>query len=66
LVQGEDGFLLVLLEDDATVRDARGALIALSDLPLGSAVEYEARYWEGQAFATSLRMSAARLVIGAR
>jgi hypothetical protein len=66
LLENEQGFELLNLDEDATVQDSQGASIALRDLPLGSHVEYTGRYWQGLNFARSLRVSPASLVISAR
>jgi hypothetical protein len=66
MLQSEDGFHLLLVDDDAGILDASGAPMALQDLPLGAAIEYVGQYWEGLIFASSVKVSAERLVIGAR
>ena len=57
MLQSEDGFILVAVDENAAVRDSYGAPIALRDLPMGAEVEYVAHYWQGLAFAASLRMT---------
>jgi hypothetical protein len=57
VIQNADGFQILVVEHEATIRDAYGASIALRDLPLGSEVEIIGRYWEGLVFALSLRVS---------
>jgi hypothetical protein len=57
LLENEQGFELLNLDNDATIQDDKGASIALRDLPFGSEVEYRARYWEGLNFASSLRVN---------
>jgi hypothetical protein len=66
MLQSEDGFHLVLVDDDAGILNAFGAPIALRDLPLGSAIEYVGQYWEGLIFASSVKVSAAPLAVSAR
>jgi hypothetical protein len=66
LLENEQGFELLNLDNDATIQDDKGASIALRDLPLGAEVQYTGRYWEGLNFALSLRLRPASLVVGAR
>jgi hypothetical protein len=66
LLENDQGFELLNLDEDATVQDSQGASIALRDLPLGTHVEYTGRYWQGLNFARSLRVSPVSLVISAR
>lgn len=66
MLQTEDGFHLFAVEDDAAIRDAFGARVTLRDLVLGSEVEYTARYWQGLAFASSLRVRPRAFVLGAK
>jgi len=65
MLQTEDGFHLFAVDEDATIRDAFGARAALRDIPLGSAVEYTARYWQGLALASSLRVRPKTFMLGA-
>ena len=62
LLQNEEGFELVLLDADATVRDSRGAALLLKDVPLGSEVEFVGTPWAGLTFAYSLRVNSRSLV----
>jgi hypothetical protein len=66
MLENDQGFELLNLDENTTVQDAQGVFIALRDLPLGSKVEYIGRYWQGLSFAQSLRVSPAALVISAR
>jgi len=66
MIENDQGFELLNLDEDATVQDVQGASIALRDLPLGSEIEYTSRYWEGLNFVLSLRVSPTSLVISAR
>ena len=62
LLQNNEGFELVVLDADATVRDSRGAAMLLKDVPLGSQVEFVGKPWAGLAFAYSLRVHSRSLV----
>ena len=64
MLQNEDGFMLVALDENAALRDSYGTPIALRELPMGAEVEYVARYWQGLAFAVSLRMTRSVVVSG--
>ena len=66
LIQNREGFELVIVDDDAAIRDARGAAMTLKDIPVGSEVEYAGRYWEGMTFAYSLRVNFGSMVVSAR
>jgi hypothetical protein len=66
LLENEQGFEILNLDQDATIQDSKGIAIALLDLSLGSAVEYTGRYWEGLNFVRALRVVPAALVIGAQ
>jgi hypothetical protein len=66
LLENEQGFELLNLDNDATIQDDRGASIALRDLPIGAEVEFTGRYWEGLNFALSLRITSVSLVISTR
>ncbi|HTM08465.1 MAG TPA: hypothetical protein VL754_08760 [Verrucomicrobiae bacterium] len=57
MLQNDDGLMLVALDENAALRDSYGAPITLRELPMGAEVEYIARYWQGLAFAVSLRMT---------
>lgn len=62
LLQNNEGFELVLLDADATVRDSRGGAMLLKDVPLGAEVEFVGQPWAGVTFAHSLRVSSKSLV----
>ncbi len=66
LLQSNEGYELVVLEEDAAIRSSRGAPIAMTDIPVGAEVEYAGRTWEGTTFAFSIRVSASSIVVGAR
>jgi hypothetical protein len=57
LLQTRDRFALVILNADATIRDARGARMALRDVSRGCDVEYVGEIWNGMTFTSSLRVS---------
>ncbi len=62
LLQNHEGFELVLLDADATVRDSGGAAMLLKDVPLGAEVEFMGKPWAGLTFAYSLRVNSRSLV----
>lgn len=66
LLQWEDGFQLVLVEDDAALHDAYGEPMALRDLPPGATIEFVLRYWKGVAFLSSLRVTPRPQIAGVR
>jgi hypothetical protein len=57
LLRKRDLFALVILNADATIRDARGAPVALRHVLRGCAVEYVGEPWKGITFTSSLRLS---------
>jgi hypothetical protein len=57
VIENADGFEILGVDHDATIRDAYGTSVELRDLPLGCEVEYVGQYWEGLNFARSLRVS---------
>jgi len=66
LLQSNEGYEMVIVEEDAAIRDGRGAPMLLQDLRVGSEVEFAGRHWEGTTFAFSLRVNFASLIVGAR
>jgi hypothetical protein len=66
LVQNREGFEIVFVDDDAAIRDTRGAALTLKEVPVGSEIEYAGRYWEGMTFAFSLRVHSGSMVVSAR
>jgi hypothetical protein len=62
LLQKRDGFALVILNDNAAIRDARGAPMALTEVVRGCDVEYVGKVWGGMTIVSSLRVSCNSLV----
>jgi hypothetical protein len=60
-LQNEEGFELMIIGADVTIRDARGASMVPQDLPLGCEVEYAGRYGEGLNVARFLRVTSTPL-----
>jgi hypothetical protein len=57
LLQKRDRFSLVVLNAGATIRDARGAPMALRHVLRGCTVEYVGETWKGMTFTSALRVS---------
>lgn len=57
LLQKRDRLSLIILNADATIRDARGAPMALRHVLRGCTVEYVGETWKGMTFISSLRVS---------
>jgi hypothetical protein len=66
LLQNNEGYEMVIVEEDAAIRDGRGSPLVLEDLHAGSEVEFAGRHWEGATFAFSLRVNFGSMVVGAR
>ena len=62
LLQKRDRFALVILNDNAVIRDARGAPMALTEVVRGCDVEYVGQPWGGMTIVSSLRVSCNPLV----
>jgi len=66
LLQNNEGYEMVIVDEDAAIRNGQGAPMLLENVPVGSEVEFAGRYWEGATFAFSLRINFGSLVVGAR
>ena len=66
LLQNNEGYEMVIVDEDAAIRNGQGAPLLLEDVRVGSEVEFAGRHWEGTTFAFSLRINAAALIVGAR
>ena len=66
LLQSNEGYEMVFVEEDAAIRNGHGVPMNLDDVRVGSEVEFAGHYWQGATFAFSLRVNFNSLVVGAR
>jgi len=66
LLQNSEGYEMVVVEEDAAIRNGQGVPMNLEDVRVGSEVEFAGRYWEGTTFAFSLRVNFNSMVVGSR
>src|SRR4051812_14867825 len=64
LLQNNEGFETVVLDEDAAIRNVKGAPLTVEDIAVGSEVEFAGRNRDGITVAFSLRINPGSLIVG--